>query len=89
MTIPMPAEAVVDRYFLEMRAKVLDVAAALDRIERAENADGVRGDDRLVKLRKAIGILLDDEPSRAARVLMTFSDPYDPNWPRPARPAKP
>ena len=85
MPTVMPAGAVLDRYFLEMRAKVLDVAAALDRIERGEGAARVAGDERLVKLRKAVGILLDDEPDRAERVLTVFSDPYDPDWPRPVR----
>ncbi len=83
MSIPMHADAVLNRYFLEMRAKVLEVGAALDRIERAEGSERALRDDRLAKLRKAIGILLEDAPDRAARILMNFSDPYDPNWPRP------
>jgi len=79
----MPADAVVNRYFLEMRAKVLDVAAALDRIERAEGSERVRADGRLLKLRQAVDILLDGQPDRAARVLMVFSDTYEPGWKRP------
>lgn len=85
MPIPMPADAVLNRYFLEMRAKVLEVGAALDRLERAEGSQQARRDERLAKLRKAIGILLDDAPDRAARIQMTFSDPYDSNWPRPEK----
>ena len=85
MSIPMTADAVVNRYFLEMRSKVLDVAAALDRIERTEDAEGAAKDVRLQKLRTAIDILLDGKGDRAARVLMAFSDSYEPNWPRPAK----
>ena len=85
MPTVMRADAVVHRYFLEMRAKVLDVAAALDRIERAEGVEHLRHDERLAKLRSAIEVLLDDQPNRAERVLMIFSDPYEPDWPRPAR----
>ncbi|MEP0841263.1 MAG: hypothetical protein HRF43_00970 [Phycisphaerae bacterium] len=81
----MPAEAVLDRYFLDMRAKVLDVAATLDRIDRADGSRTVRRDGRLGQLREAIGVLLSDEGDRAARVQMIFSDPYEPNWPRPPR----
>lgn len=84
MPTVLRADAVVDRYFLDMRARVLDVAAALDRVERAEGADRVRQDERLAKLRRAIEVLLDDRPDRAERVLMIFSDPYEPGWPRPA-----
>lgn len=86
MVNSMRADAVVDRYFLEMRAKVLDLAATLDRIERAEGVDQTREDERLLKLRQAIGILLDREPDRAARVQMVFSDPYESGWERPELP---
>jgi hypothetical protein len=84
MSIPISADAVVDRYFLEMRAKVLDVAAVLDRIERGSDVESARLDPRLIKLRKAVNILLDHEGDRAARVQMVFSDMYDPTWTRPA-----
>jgi hypothetical protein len=79
----MNAPAVLDRYFLEMRSKALDIAAALDRIERAQGAEQVRSDERLEKLREAVGILLDGEANRAARIQMVFSDAYEPSWPRP------
>lgn len=85
MPIPMPAGAVLDRYFLEIRSKVLDVAAALDRIERAADPGRAAADERMAKLRQAVEILLDSQPDRAVRVLSVFSDPYDPHWPRPAR----
>jgi hypothetical protein len=85
MPIPMLAGAVLDRYFLEMRSKVLDVAAALDRIERAAEPQRSAADARMAKLRQAVEILLDARPDRAARVLAIFSDPYDPKWPRPAK----
>ena len=85
MPIPLPAGAVLDRYFLEMRAKVLDVAAALDRIERAAEPGRAADDERMAKLRQAMKILLDGQGDRAARVLMTFSDAYQPGWPRPAK----
>ncbi len=83
MSIPMPAAAVLDRYFLEMRCKVLDVAAALDRIEQATHAQPAMRDSRLVKLRQAISVLLDEQSDRATRVQMIFSDPYEPKWERP------
>lgn len=85
MPMPLPADAVLDRYFPEMRAKVLDVAAALDRLDRAEGAARAKADPRLAKLQRAIGFLLDGQNDRATRVLMEFSDAYEPNWSRPAK----
>lgn len=83
MSIPMRADAVVERYFLEMRCKVLEVAASLDRIELAPEAEQIADDPRLAQLRAAIATLTDGKPDRARRVQMVFSDAYDPNWPRP------
>ena len=67
----------IDRYFLEHRAKVLDVAAFLDRVDRAKPAGGPgsRDDFRLRSLRAAIAVLLDGEPERARRILELLSDP--------------
>lgn len=85
MTMPMQADGVLNRYFLEMRAKVLDIGAAIDRIERADGGEAALRDARMDKLREAIGVLLSDESERAERILMLFSDPYEPGWPRPAK----
>jgi len=76
---PISRESVIDRYFIEHRAKVLDVAAFLDRVDRAASStgeDGVGLDEfRMRSLRAAIAILLDGRPERARRVLELWSDP--------------
>lgn len=83
MTLPpLAANAVLDTYFLEARAKLLDVAAILDRIDRGRDPAGVP-DERLELLRRALAILRDPDGDRAERVQLLFSLPYDPNWPRP------
>ncbi len=68
---PLPRNEVVDLYFLEHRAKLLDIAAFLDRVERAAPA---ADDFRMTALRRAGAILLDDGPEKARRVLEAFSD---------------
>ncbi len=80
MTIPMTREQVVNRYFLEMRCKVLEVAASLDRVDRAEPASNGAADPRLERLQQAIRVLLENGPGRAENVQMIFSRAYDPNW---------
>lgn len=70
--LPLAGNEVVDRYFLEHRAKLIDIAAFLDRVDRA---DGPGSEDfRLHSLREALRLLLDGKPDRAQRVLELFSD---------------
>lgn len=71
---PLTRARAVDLYFLEHRAKVIDVAAFLDRVERAAD-DGSGEDFRMRALREAIAILIDGKPERARRVLDLLSDP--------------
>ena len=78
-TCPLTRRQVIDAYFLEHRAKALDIAAFLDRVDRArpgaDAADGDGDDDfRLDALRRALRILLEEEPGRAARLLDVLSD---------------
>ncbi len=70
-TRPLSRNKIVDLYFLEHRAKLLDIAAFLDRVERAAP---VADDFRMTALRRASAILLDDQPEKARRVLEAFSD---------------
>jgi hypothetical protein len=65
----------IDRYFLEHRAKLVDIAAFLDRLDRAR-PDGADGEDyRVAALRRATAELQSDVPGRARRVLELLSDP--------------
>lgn len=79
---PLDRHAVVDRYFLEHRAKLLDLAAYLDRYERARPGARSGDDPRHAALVSAMAILLDGRPDRARRVLEHFSDPTTEPIPR-------
>ncbi len=76
----MDAIDVLESDFLEMRHRVLDLAAALDRINRADAAGSVQRDPRMVMLYDAVGVLTDGKPDRAQRVQLAFSVPYDDHW---------
>ena len=71
---PLSREEVLDAYFLEHRAKLIDLAAFLDRIRRADPKDQTKDDFRLIAFRKAIAVLADEQDHRAKRILQTFSD---------------
>lgn len=78
VSLPLSAPEVLNREFLELRAKVLELAASLDRLDRAHG--DVAEDPRLAKLRRGMEILLSTEPDRAERVQLLFSRAYDDQW---------
>ncbi len=72
---------VLNREFLEIRSRVLELAAALDRLDRAPERPGAHPPDRrLAQLRQAIESLLEPGPGRAETVQRRFSLDYDPEW---------
>ena len=81
MNSKLTAVALLDREFLEVRCRLIDIAAALDRVDRAPDRDVVQDDPRMTQLAGAVGILMDGKPDRALRVQRAFSDPYAPNRP--------
>lgn len=78
MSSPQTAQQILDREFLEMRAKTLELAASLDRLQRA--AGNVNDDPRLTKLMRALEILTGTETARAERIQRLFSRPYEADW---------
>ena len=66
----MRRDQVLDHYFLEARSKLIDLAAFLDRLERAEGPD----DFRVQAFHDACEELLSGQPDRAKRILLAFSD---------------
>jgi hypothetical protein len=69
--MPMPVAATsLDREFLDIRCRLIALAAALDRVDRAKDSTG---DPRLPQIRRSLEILAADGPERAERVQMVFS----------------
>jgi hypothetical protein len=68
---PPQSVNLADLGFMDARSKLIDLAAFLDRVQRA----GQEGDFRVQALKRAIGLLSLDQPSRAREVLLSFSDP--------------
>jgi hypothetical protein len=62
---------VIDLYFAEARSKLIDLAAFLDRVERAGGED----DFRMKSLRAAIRELESSGPEKTRNVLLVLSDP--------------
>lgn len=67
----MNRQQLLDLYFLEARAKLIDIAAFLDRLDRAEG----EADFRLAAFKAALAKLGESAPQRAEQVLLSLSDP--------------
>jgi hypothetical protein len=67
----MTRQQILDLYFMDARSKLIDLAAFLDRVERAEGEP----DFRLPAFRAALTELSRGENEKARRVLMSLSDP--------------
>ena len=75
---PMAASAVLDREFLEIRAKILELAASFDRLDRGD--DSVAGDPRMSLIEEGLRVLQQPDGDRAERIQMVFSREYDEDW---------
>jgi len=70
----MSTKEVLDRYFLENRARILEIAAFLDRIDRAGAMEAGRSDFRYKAFMRALRILLESEGNRTKALQVNFSD---------------
>ena len=66
----MTRQQVLDLYFLDARHKLIDIAAFLDRVERA----GGKDDFRLKAFRTALAGLTGSKKQKARNALLAFSD---------------
>ena len=67
----MNRQELLDLYFMDARSKLIDIAAFLDRLDRAEGA----ADFRLAAFKDALKELAGHQPIRAKNVLLSLSDP--------------
>lgn len=74
-TCPQTCKQVLDDSFLEARARLLDVAALLDRVDRCADADNGKQDFRYQALKKGLEILTTATQARARQLLDAWSDP--------------
>ena len=78
MTQIATAAQILDREFLTIRGKLLEAAAALDRVERGQGS--AAADPRLGKIRETLAIMGKEGANRAEQLQLIFSLPYEPGW---------
>jgi hypothetical protein len=81
---PTPTKALLEQQFLEIRCKILDLAAQLDRLQRGGDLEAIKGDPKWTRIQKGIAILANDQPAKAQSVQELFSLQYDPEWKKPS-----
>ena len=67
----MTRQQVLDLYFMDARFRLIELAAFLDRVDRA----GGEADFRLDAFKQALRELSGGQPERAKKVLLALSDP--------------
>jgi hypothetical protein len=72
------AAEILDREFLTTRSRLIDLAAALDRLDQANGS--VADDPRMTQIRHGLEILAGDATDRAEQLQQLFSLPYREDW---------
>ncbi len=76
---PLTAEKILDREGTTLRAQLLDIAALLDRIERAAGGENAEAFAQL-PLSAIRELLIPGDADRVGRILRLYSRSYDPAW---------
>lgn len=78
MSTALQAAEVMDREYLEIRAKILEIAASFDRLDRAPGS--IDGDPRMSLISEALQVLSGKPAERAEQVQLIFSRQYEDDW---------
>ncbi|HMD54233.1 MAG TPA: hypothetical protein VKJ65_06785 [Phycisphaerae bacterium] len=70
---PPTASQVLDAYFLEVRARLIEIAATLDRVDRAPGRQALQGDSRLDFIARSLAVLQAAGPDRARQIQELYS----------------
>ena len=79
---PLTGPSVLQREYLEVRAKLLELAAFFDRLDRAGGVAPT--DPQLTQLRRGLALIAQEtgtkRENRAEQLLLHFSRPYEADW---------
>jgi hypothetical protein len=72
---PLTPTQLIDEYFIENRNRLIEIAAFLDRLDRAGDPAVSARDFRMRAFREALAVLGTPSPMRVADIQMLLSDP--------------
>lgn len=70
----MSAKEILEMYFLDNRARLLEIASFLDRIGRYSGASEAKNDFRYRSFMKALKVVMGTEKERTKNIQLLFSD---------------
>jgi hypothetical protein len=70
---PQNAGQILDAYFLEVRARLIEIAAALDRVDRAPGRQALQNDPRFGFITCSLSVLQSAAPDRAKQIQELYS----------------
>lgn len=71
---PMPAKEALEKYFLDNRARMLEIASFLDRIDRYSGYYQAKEDFRYKSLVNALKVIIETGKERTKNIQLLFSD---------------
>ncbi len=74
-TCPLAMKQVMQEYFIENRTRVVEIAAFLNRLERASDGVSPAEDFRMTALQRALAVLASNDPDKLGQIQLIFSDP--------------
>ena len=80
MPTSLNAAEMLDREYLELRCRLIDIAASLDRIARATGSKTIANDPRWKRVSESLRLLGQGGHDLAPRIQMIFSDEYVADW---------
>jgi phage-related protein len=72
------SKEILESNFLEIRSRILELAAALDRIERAGSPEDL---PLWKQIHQGLDHLQTGQKNRAERIQLLFSRPFEADWP--------
>ena len=70
---PLNAMALLDKYYLHLRSALVETAAGLDRVQRAQGGADAMQDSRYQQLQAACAVIQQDTPDRVVTLLELLS----------------
>lgn len=71
---PMQAKQALETYFIDNRARLLEIASFLDRIDRYRDSGAAKADFRYKAFIKALKLVTESAKDRTQNIQLLFSD---------------
>ncbi len=71
---PKTAKELLDLYYLHARSCLIEAAATLDRLDRADGREAISDDSRIINLKRMCEVILENKGNRVEKILLLLSE---------------